>query len=273
MNITCNICPHACELSEGSHGYCGVRSVQNGEVVLDTYGYLTSIALDPIEKKPLRRFHPGSYILSVGSYGCNMRCPFCQNHVISMPKKRPNGVMLSPNELIELANQERIHGNIGIAYTYNEPFIAFEYIRDCMILAKENGLYNVVVTNGYINMGKLEELLPYIDAMNIDLKGFRSAYYQKLGGDLESVKKTIAYATKHVHVEVTTLLVTDEHCIEEIEEEAKWLASLDPQLPLHLTRFFPNHHMRDRRMTPLPWIEECTEVAKKHLAYVYKGNC
>lgn len=273
MNITCKICPHACELHEGEVGFCRARENVGGKIRLRNYGYLSALALDPIEKKPLRHFHPGSHILSIGGYGCNLRCPFCQNHEISMVEQPAYGKFFTPVELINLALQERNRGNIGIAYTYNEPLISFEFIRDCMILAREQGLYNVLVTNGYVNQEALEELLLYTDAMNIDLKSFRPDFYHTIGGDLDIVKENIALAANHTHVEVTTLLIPGVHTLEELKEEARWIASVDPKIPLHLTRFFPYYHMADRPPTSLSLIREACHITSTYLSYVYAGNC
>lgn len=254
-------------------GFCRARENVGGKIRLRNYGYLSALALDPIEKKPLRHFHPGSYILSIGGYGCNLRCPFCQNYEISMLEQPAYGKFFTPVELVNLALQERNRGNIGIAYTYNEPLISFEFIRACMILAREQGLYNVLVTNGYVNQEVLEELLLYTDAMNIDLKSFRPDFYHTIGGNLDIVKENIALAANHTHVEVTTLVIPGEHTLEELKEEARWIASVDPQIPLHLTRFFPYYHMADRPPTSLSLIREACHITSSYLSYVYAGNC
>ncbi len=176
------------------------------------YGKLTSLALDPIEKKPLRRFHPGSMILSVGSFGCNLRCPFCQNHEISMAAEGEiETVELSPEALADKALELRPHGNIGVAYTYNEPLAGYEYVRDCAALVHERGMVNVLVTNGTIEEAPWRELLPLIDAVNIDLKGFAPEWYKRLGGNLETVKRSISLAAERCHVEVTTLVIPGEN--------------------------------------------------------------
>jgi len=175
----------------GQRGLCGARENVDGEIICSNYGRITSLALDPIEKKPLRRFYPGSRILSVGSYGCNLRCPFCQNYGISMDRRGEGAVFLSPRELAEKAVACRDEGNIGVAFTYNEPLIGWEYVRDAAGFVKEYGMKNVMVTNGTASPDVLDQLLPCIDAMNIDLKGFRGSWYEKLGGDLNTVKEFI----------------------------------------------------------------------------------
>lgn len=201
----CPVCPHHCRLTEGQLGRCGARRNEKGKIVCDNYGKITALALDPIEKKPLRQFLPGSLILSVGSFGCNLSCPFCQNHEISMPDAAGAACRkITPKELAELAADCCGRGdrygrkNIGVAYTYNEPLVGYEFVRDTAELVRERGMKNVLVTNGTAEISVLEELLPYIDAMNIDLKGFSEAYYRKLGGDLETVKSLSAGRRKTV---------------------------------------------------------------------------
>ena len=232
------------------------------------------MALDPIEKKPLNRFLPGSYILSVGSYGCNFRCPFCQNSGISMTSGEIiNTEKVMPETLVNMALSLTNKGNIGIAYTYNEPMISYEYVMDSARLAKEKGLKNVVVTNGYICERPLLELLPFIDAMNIDLKAFSDNFYKKVRGDLETVKRTISLAAKQCHVEITTLIIPDENDGEnEMKELSSWIASVNPDIPLHVTRFFPRWLMRSKKPTPVEKIYRLTEIARENLRYVYEGN-
>lgn len=275
MSVTCELCFHHCRLEEGQTGFCKARTCWNGAVVPLNYGKLTSLALDPIEKKPLRRFHPGSLILSVGSFGCNLRCPFCQNHEISMAGETEiQTVEVSPAQLAGKAAELRARGNIGVAYTYNEPLVSYEYVRDCAGLVREQGMVNVLVTNGIIEEGPWRALLPLIDAANIDLKGFTPAWYRRLGGDLETVKRSIALAAERCHVEVTTLLVPRENdSAEEIRELAQWLASISPEIPLHLSRFFPRYRMIDRPPTPVEQVYGLAETAQGYLPYVYTGNC
>ena len=275
MRVTCELCFHHCKLEEEQTGFCRARICQNGTVVPLNYGKLTSLALDPIEKKPLRRFHPGSLILSMGSFGCNLRCPFCQNHEISMSgESEIQTVEISPAQLADKAAELQAQGNIGVAYTYNEPLVSYEYVRDCAGLVHERGMVNVLVTNGTIEEGPWRALLPLIDAANIDLKGFTPAWYRRLGGDLETVKRSIALAAEQCHVEVTTLLVTGENnSTEEIRELAQWLASIDPEIPLHLSQFFPRYQMTDHPSTPVELVYRLAETARAYLAHVYTGNC
>jgi len=275
MRVMCEICPHYCKIEEGKLGLCRGRRNVEGRIVCDNYGKITGFALDPIEKKPLYYFYPGSKILSVGSYGCNLSCDFCQNSDISMAGSETiETSTISCEELVNKALYYKGNGNIGIAYTYNEPLISYEYIRDCSKLAKEKGLKNVIVTNGYICEEPLMKLLPSINAMNIDLKGFTEEYYHKLGGDLESVKCTIELAASSVHVEVTTLIVPGENdSEEEMEALSTWLSKIRPDIPLHISRFFPRWKMRDKEATPVDLVYHLAEIARGHLIYVYEGNC
>lgn len=280
MKTVCQVCMHHCALEPGQAGFCRARENRNGEIVCTNYGRITSLALDPIEKKPLKCFHPGSLILSVGSFGCNLRCPFCQNHEISMADaKAADSGFLSPEELADMAVKYGRRGNIGVAFTYNEPLIGWEYVRDTAKLVKKAGMKNVLVTNGSASPEILEALLPYIDAMNIDLKGFRAEYYRRLGGDLETVKDFIVRAAAGCHVELTTLIVPGENdSAEEMEAEAKWISSvatvsLIGQIPLHVTRFFPQYHMTDRDATDVAQVYRLAEIARRYLKNVFVGNC
>ena len=273
--MICELCFHHCDLSEGRTGCGRARACRNEAIVPLNYGKLTSLALDPIEKKPLRRFHPSSKILSVGSFGCNLRCPFCQNHEISMcGDGELETIELSPETLVNKALELRTYGNIGLAYTYNEPLIGYEYVRDCATLVRERGMVNVLVTNGTIEEAPWRALLPLIDAANIDLKGFTLEWYQRLGGDLETVKRSIALASEQCHVEVTVLLIPGENdSEEEVRSLAQWLASVDSEIPLHLSRFFPRYRMTDKPPTPVERVYRLADVAREYLPFVYTGNC
>lgn len=270
--MKCTTCFHECEIPEGGRGFCRARVCENGQIVPENYGRLTSLALDPIEKKPLFDFHPGSLILSAGSYGCNLRCPFCQNYEISQADLHARAPMVSPEQLVQEAEKYVPMGNIGIAFTYNEPMIGWEYIRDTARLAKEKGLKTVVVTNGTASLPVLEEILPYVDAFNVDLKGFTDPVYQSYAGSLEMVKDFIARAAKDAHVEVTSLIVPGRNdSVEEMDRQAAWLASVDPDIPLHITRYFPRWK-ETADPTDLVLMEELEQAAKKHLNKVYLGN-
>lgn len=275
MKVKCMICPHGCMLSEGQIGLCHARMNKDNEIICRNYAKLTSIALDPIEKKPLYRFHPKSMILSVGSYGCNLKCPFCQNHEISMADDNEVKTYYTPPDfLVNMALSMRNRNNIGIAYTYNEPLISYEYVMDCSILAHMKGLKNILVTNGYVCSEPLLKLLLHIDALNIDLKAFNNSFYRKIGGDLETVKNTIATASSKCHVEITTLVIPDENdSVEEIVNASRWIASIDENIPYHITAFYPRYKFSDKEPTSSEQIYNLVKQAGKYLKYVYAGNC
>ena len=272
----CEICPRKCNLAEGQAGFCRARACINGKVQALNYGKITSIALDPIEKKPFYHFYPKSKILSVGSFGCNLRCPFCQNHHISMAGASDIPYQtITPEELVQMALtlQNTPQGNLGVAFTYNEPLIGFEFVRDTAIRLKENNLKTVLVTNGYINPKPLEEILPFTHAMNIDLKGFTQKYYHYVGGNLEDVKKTIQRAAKQCHIELTTLIVPTQNDTDaDMERQASWIASISDEIPLHISRYFPCYQS-SIPATAVETIYRLRDVAQKHLKHVYAGNC
>ena len=270
--VKCELCPWECELHDGALGRCKARRARNGKLIAESYGMLTSASLDPIEKKPLRHFYPGSSILSIGLYGCNLHCPFCQNHHIAMDK--PETFYASPEDITALAEKyAQSDNNLGVAYTYNEPLIAYEFVMDCARLIHEKGLKNVVVTNGCINEEPFKKILPYIDAFNIDLKGSNEFYKDNLGGDFETVKRNIRQAAGQCHVEVTTLVIPDENDTdEEIEEQAKFLSEINPEIPLHLSRFIPQYKYAHRQPTDRETMYRMRDRASKRLRYLYIGN-
>ena len=284
--MRCGVCFRHCDLAEKKTGVCGVRTLREGKIVPLSYGRITSMALDPIEKKPLYHFMPGSMILSIGSFGCNLRCPFCQNFEISWSDEALSGHgarQTTSQEIATAASRLRERGNIGVAYTYNEPLVAYEFVRDTAKLVHEAGMRNVMVTNGTATPEVLDELLPYIDAMNIDLKCFDARLYRKLmGGDLEMVQEFITRAVRKCHVEITNLIITGENDTDEaMDLLASWVAGLRDEagnvigkgIPLHVTRFFPKFRMIDRKATPVETVYHLAEVARKHLDHVYTGNC
>lgn len=274
MSVTCTLCFHHCVLEEGRTGLCRARANRDGAIVPLNYGRLTALALDPIEKKPLRRFHPGSVILSAGSFGCNLRCSFCQNAEIAAAGTEVYTRDCTPEQLVQQALALREKGNIGVAYTYNEPLVGYEYVRDCAALVRRAGMVNVLVTNGTIEEAPWRALLPLLDGVNIDLKGFTEAWYRRLGGDLETVKRSIALAAEQCHLEVTTLMVPGENdSDEEMRALSGWLASVSPEIPLHVSRFFPRHRMQDRPPTPVQTVYRLAGIAREQLRYVYTGNC
>ena len=270
----CPVCPHHCALSEGALGRCHARTCREGRSVSTNYGKITSIALDPIEKKPLAFFYPGSYVLSVGSYGCNMSCPFCQNYDIASVGESFFRKLyhLTPEELVTLASDHIPEGNIGVAYTYNEAMVGYEYVRDCSKLVHEAEMKNVLVTNGMTELPILEEVLPYIDAMNIDLKGFSQEVYDKLGGDFDTVKRFISRSSEESHIELTTLVVPGiNDSVDDMEREAEWISEISPDIPLHITRYFPRYKMMEKP-TDIGLMKELKAVAERHLNRVLLGN-
>ena len=278
----CEVCFRHCKLEENSTGFCGARTCRNGQIVAANYGKLTSLALDPIEKKPLKMFRPGSKVLSLGSYGCNLRCPFCQNYSISWSQKafeyKDRAEFYTPEEIVKAAQDFRARGNIGLSFTYNEPLIGYEFVRDTAKLAKEAGLENVLVTNGTATQKVLNEIALYIDAMNIDLKAFSPRFYRNLlDGDFQIVKDFITGAVQSCHVELTTLIIPSENdSPQEMRELSAWVATLEKQfnkkIPLHITRFFPAFKLTDREATPVSTIMKLVEIAKENLEFVFAGN-
>lgn len=276
----CWLCPHRCHLSDGQTGFCRARQNQGGIIRSLSYGLLTSAALDPIEKKPLYHFHPGSHILSLGSFGCNLRCPFCQNYTISQAGRDGfEGQQLpmdrtSPKEIVAAAQRlEETSGNIGVAFTYNEPLVGYEFVYDTARLLKEAGLAVVLVTNGQIEKDPWLHLLPYVDAVNIDLKGFTQSFYDWIGGDLKTTKAAIEMAAEQgVHVEVTTLVIPGRNDRdEEMAAEAEWLTGLSAELPLHLSRYFPRYRSKIP-MTPVETLQRLRRIAGARLRFVHLGN-
>ena len=273
----CSTCPRRCRLADGAVGFCRARRAEGGRVVAANYGKVTSIALDPIEKKPMAFFHPGENVLSVGSFGCNLRCPFCQNDSISQHGE--DGVQFqvaTSGELAELAlRARRERGNLGLAYTYNEPLVGWEFVRDCAREVRARGMLNVLVSNGCAEASVVEELAPLVDAANIDLKGPSQEYYDWVGGDFAAVCRTIK--TLHAagcHVEVTTLVVPGRNDRDEdIDAVAAFIASVSPEIPLHVTRFFPRFRLSGSAPTPVAAVRRLAAVARRRLSRVLVGNC
>ena len=309
MKTICNVCPHRCNLEEGQTGLCYGRTGDKIQPELSNrielpekafpdscttpvnYGHITSIALDPIEKKPLYHFHPGSQIVSVGSYGCNLKCPFCQNVEISLSDKKaslaglPHHEYISPEKLVSIAEEYVPYGNIGVAFTYNEPLICYEYVIDNSKLLKEKGLSSVVVTNGSTYPWVVDKIGPYVDAMNIDLKSFSDEYYRNvLKGNLDSTKEFIRCALKYCHVELTTLVVSGKDnevsenvSISDMEKISCWIKELEEEfgkkIPYHISRFFPRSQYMDRKPTDIDFMRKLYSIAEQKLEYVYLGNC
>lgn len=268
--VECRLCPHNCKLKENAVGICRARENVGGVLYTLNYGLISSIALDPVEKKPLYHFYPGTYILSVGTFGCNFKCSFCQNWEIAHDD--PDLYPATSIRLVEKAKE--LDNCIGLAFTYNEPLIWYEFVYDTCVLSKEAGLKNALVTNGFISEKPLRDLLPFVDAMNIDVKAFTEKYYKEIcKGSLENVKRTVEIAAKECHVEVTTLVLPGlNDAALEIGELSRWLASIDENIPLHLTRFFPNYKMTDLPPTPKKTLFRAKEEAEKYLKFVHLGN-
>ena len=251
--VQCRLCPHNCVIAEGKTGVCGVRRNREGTLFTMIYGEVSSAAMDPIEKKPLYHFHPGSRIFSVGTVGCSFRCRFCQNHGISQDPDYPTEYC-SPADLAGAAERQ---GSIGIAYTYTEPLVWFEYVLDACRIARERGLKNVFVTNGYINREPLRELLPYVDAFNIDLKSYNDDFYRKtIGGSLAPVLDTIAAVAAHkdVCLEVTTLVIPGCNDGERGNGDDPRLSRvLRKDIPYHLSAYFPRYVSTPRRHRRRLW--------------------
>jgi len=271
--LECNLCPHLCKLSKGKTGICGVRKNTGNKIELTTYGVISGYALDPVEKKPLYHFFPGYKILSVGSYGCNMRCDFCQNYDISQSVPSDLSKMMTASQIVR--NAHSYENNIGIAFTYNEPVISYEFMRDVALEAKKENLHTVMVSNGYVNSLPLKEIISFIDAFNIDLKAFNDETYKKLTGALLGpvldTLKEIAKSGKHL--EITTLLIPGVNDDEnEMRLQAKWIADeLGPAIPLHLSRYFPRYK-RNNPPTPEESVSWLADIASESLSYVYGGN-
>lgn len=268
--VLCQLCPHNCNIGEDGRGLCRVRKNDGGTLYTLNYNKISALSLDPIEKKPLYHFYPGSNILSVGSVGCNLKCSFCQNYHIAQ-EEDVKTEDITANELVDMArNQEN---SIGLAFTYNEPSIWFEFVYEAVTISKYYGLKNVLVTNGFINENPLKDILPFVDAMNIDVKGFTEKYYKDVcKGLLEPVKKIVEMAAKQCHIEITTLVVSDlNDSIEEIGQIGYWLSSIDKNIPLHLSRYFPNYKLSNHP-TPIGTLIAAKEEAEKYLRYVYIGN-
>ena len=278
-SLRCFLCPNLCTIQEGSAGRCHVRVNEGGVLRAASYGVVSALSLDPIEKKPFAQFFPGTRILSTGSYGCNLSCKFCQNHEIS--QRGPTGVesssYMSPEELVKAALDAQSGGNIGLAYTYNEPFVGYEFVKDTALLIKDAGLHNVLVTNGYVNHEPLVALMPFIDAINVDLKSFSDSFYRFIcGGKLSPVMKNIETIAKNFpscHIEITTLVIPGLNSSkDEIESLASWLASISSDIPLHLSRHHPDYLLPSPESISREELLDLAEVARFHLRTVLCGN-
>ena len=271
--LECLLCPHYCKLSHGKTGICGVRKNTGEKIELLTYGVISGYSMDPVEKKPLYHFFPGQNILSIGSFGCNMKCDFCQNFHIS--QEIPESLIsdATPDKIVKDALA--IEKNIGIAFTYNEPVIWFEFMRDVAEIIKEKGLSTVMISNGFVNSEPLNEIIKFIDAFNIDLKAFNNNFYRQLtGAEIEPVKNSLKQiASSGKHLEITTLIIPGQNDDErEMASLSEWIAGeLGKDVPLHLSRYFPMYK-RDDPSTSDGTLKRLFDIAAGNLDYVYLGN-
>ena len=271
----CDLCPKHCTLTEGKTGFCGVRTAQNGSVVLLSYGQTTGFAADPIEKKPLNHFYPGSKILSFGGIGCNLSCRFCQN--VAAAQSRNLSLLTTPaapEEIVQLAKQHRCE---SVAFTYNEPIISAEFVQDVAAACRSAGLKTVAVSNGCISESRRSAFFGLMDAANIDLKSFSETFYRDYcGGGLEPVKETLRYLAKSdTWLEVTTLLIpTLNDSSQEIGELCDWFVrNLGSEVPLHFSAFHPANELLTFPSTPPQTLFRAREIAlSSGLRYVYTGN-
>ena len=271
QRIRCDLCPHHCVMKEGETGICRVRGVRGGELQALSYGQVSSAAVDPIEKKPLYHFHPGRSIFSVGGWGCNFRCEFCQNWTISQQADL-DGRAYTPERVVAEA---RASGSVGIAYTYNEPLVGFEFVRDCARLAREGGLPNVLVTNGYVCREPAADLLPLVDALNIDIKGMDEDFYHRLcHGRLNPVLDFCRQSrAAGCHVEITNLMIPNLNDGEsQVRALARWIRhELGAATPLHLSAYHPEYRL-DAPPTPVATLRRAYAICREDLQYVYMGN-
>ena len=268
--MICNFCYRHCDIKEGNFGFCGVRQVKNNKLISPNYGLLESIAIDPVEKKPLYHFLPGSKTLSVAEVGCNFRCHFCQNWQLSQAKQSLNNQYMSPKNLVNLALEYKVP---SISFTYSEPIVWQDYVIDTAKIAKQNNLKTIMVTNGSFSKEARESLSPLIDAFNIDLKGDSNYYKEICIGNIEPVLEGIKYLIEAKnHVEVTTLLIEGIHTRKIVDNIAKTLKTCGVKV-WHLSRFFPNYKMNDFNATSENFLSEMVNIAKNNgIDFVYGGN-
>ena len=270
LRVRCRLCPNECVISDGKRGSCGVRVNNSGILYSEVYNKTTGMSLDPIEKKPLYHYHPGEYILSLGTRGCNLHCLFCQNWHISQELGAPTREITSA----QVISQAKLNRSFGVAYTYNEPFIWYEFVLETAKLARRNGLENVLVTNGYVNVEPLKEMLPYIDAMNIDIKSFDEDFYVKVcSGRLKPILEVIKLSARACHIELTNLIIPTLNDSEtSIKKMVDWIYdNLGAETPLHLSRYSPCYKM-DLPPTPIETLKTAERIAKTKLKHVYLGN-
>lgn len=270
--MICNLCPHNCNLKEGEVGICGARKNVGGEAVNLTYGKVSVVAVESIKKRPIFHYKPDSMLLSLGSVGCNLKCAYCQNHEISQisAEKYEHFAVLPPERVADM-----VRGYDGVAFTYNEPLINYEYVLATAKLVKAQNKITAVSTNGFVNRWVLEELAPHIDAWNVDVKAFSDEFYRRYtGGWLEPVKRTVEIlVSEGRHVEITYLVIPGlNDSEEEIRAFAGWVADLNEDIPVHLPRFYPHYQMLDRAPTPLDRISAVAQILKEEgLHHIHGG--
>ena len=273
--VQCMLCPHKCIIPPGKSGFCKVRKNIGGKLIALTYGKPVSIAVDPIEKKPLYNFHRGEQILSIGTFGCNFSCKHCQNYNMArefFENQIEELETVTPTQIVDLCETK---GLKMIAYTYNEPTVFYEYMLDIAKLARKKGIKNVIVSNGYTTKQPLLKLLPFIDAANIDLKSFSDKFYKEISnGSLDVIKENLQLYKKYCHLEITNLIIpTLNDNLEIIEEMCIWIKEhLGEDTPLHLSRFFPYYKLQHLSPTSLQTLLSAEKIARKHLKNIYLGN-
>lgn len=273
MSPICHVCPQACRLEPGEVGRCRARIARDEQVISQNYGQITSLSLDPVEKKPLYHWHPGKLLLSVGSQGCNLNCAWCQNHQIAQQPAAYRQFTAEELASFTVQVQEEHPNCAGIAFTYNEPVIGFEWVRDVSRLVREAGLTSALVSNGFMNPGPWRELLSSLDVMNVDVKSFSEKFYrEQCGGSLAPVLRNVEAAVDQVEVELTYLVIpglNDDPA--EFERFVAWVAALSTDLPVHLSRYFPSHKLH-LPPTPLSTLRRLQQLARERLNFVYLGN-
>ncbi len=274
--VCCELCPRECRLEEGQAGACAVRQARGGCLYALNYNRCASLAVDPIEKKPLYHFYPGWEILSVGTFGCNLHCAFCQNWSLARGTGQGAG-QLDAQGLLRILQSRPPREQLGVAYTYNEPSVWYEFVLETSRLLHGSGYKNVLVTNGMLSPAPLAELLPFVHAMNIDVKAFKDEFYRRYcrapaGRGLSTVLGTVEKALRHCHVELTYLIITSlNDSREEIGSFVSWVAALDREIPVHFSRYYPQHRL-ELPPTPVATMEQTWETAREKLSYVYLGN-
>jgi len=273
--VRCLACAHKCLISNDQTGICGVRKNIDNKLFLLVYGRVAAKNIDPIEKKPLKHFLPGTQTFSIGTIGCNLKCSFCQNYDISQFKEfygeKILGERIMPRQIVSQAIRARCK---SISYTYNEPAIFLEFVKDIARAARKKELKNILVTNGHFSTQGFNFIKKYIDAMNIDLKAFNDDFYKRIcQASIKPVLETIKKAHEEgIHVEVTTLVIPGENdSLEELESIAKFISSIDPEIPWHVTRYFPQYKLQ-KQVTPIETLKQAQEIGTKYLKYVYLGN-